>query len=81
MKELFSKISSVATTTELTSLSVFQNDFLKMAETIWSKQLPPERYNGIINLEFALVNPNATKDEIASALVMFGEFSTTFDRT
>lgn len=35
-----------------------------------SKDSPPERYNGIINLIYIFYNPKATSEEIESALVM-----------
>lgn len=47
-----------------------QMDMLKMDESKFSRQLSPaERYNGIRNLLYVFVYPNATSEEIGSALV------------
>lgn len=42
----------------------------KLFQSILSKKVEPERYNGLINLIYVLVYPNATTEEIQSALVM-----------
>lgn len=47
----------------------FGIDELKLFQTILSKQLLPERYNGHINLEYALGSLNATSEEIETSLV------------
>lgn len=44
-------------------------DYVKNYETILSKELPPERYNGIIALLNVLGNVDATPQEIESSLV------------
>lgn len=45
-------------------------DKVKILQSILSKHLPPERYNGLINLFYLFKNPNATSTEISSALVI-----------
>lgn len=45
-------------------------DKLKELKSILSKELPPERYNGIINLIYIFRNPKATSEEIENSLVM-----------
>lgn len=45
-------------------------DDLKIVQTILSKQIPPELYNGIVNFLYMLTNPNTTSEEIGSNLVM-----------
>lgn len=45
-------------------------DGLRIFQAILSKELPPEQYNGIVNVEYAIVCENATSDEIGSALVI-----------
>lgn len=45
-------------------------DYFKILESTLSKQLPPERYNGIINLVYIMLHPNATSEEIANTLVI-----------
>lgn len=47
-----------------------QIDKLKILQSVLSKDLPPERYNGLINLSYVFVYPNATTEEIESALVI-----------
>lgn len=47
-------------------------DYVKLLHLILSKNIPPERYNGIINLYFALAHSNATTEQIKSALVKNG---------
>lgn len=44
-------------------------DIDKILQSALSKQFPPERYNGIINLFYINFNPNATSEEIASVAV------------
>lgn len=46
-------------------------EYYKILESTLSKQLPPERYNGIINLFYILLYPDATSEEIASTLVIY----------
>lgn len=43
-------------------------DNIKILQSIFSRQLPSERFNGIINLIYAS-RPSATHKEIESALV------------
>lgn len=43
-------------------------DYLKIFQSILSKQFPPERYNGVVNVIFASAYSYATTEEI-SALV------------
>lgn len=87
MKEFQSKIYNLRneTTTHRAVTEAFVVDYLKVAQSILSKQLPAERYNGIINLEYVLAYPNATTDETESALVTcinhFFEFFTAFNGT
>lgn len=45
-------------------------DDLKIFQSILSRQLPPERYDGLINLIYVLRYPNATSAEIEGSLVM-----------
>lgn len=45
-------------------------DRVKIIQTILSRQLTPEQYNGFINLDYSLTYQNATSEEIESALVM-----------
>ena len=45
-------------------------DRLKTLQTILSKEMPPERYNGIINVNYILLNHYSTSEEIESSLVM-----------
>lgn len=42
---------------------------LKELQTILSKELPPERYNGIMDLFYIIHNPKSTSEEIESSLV------------
>lgn len=44
-------------------------DELKVFQSILSKDLPPERYNGILDLRYVIFYQNATSNEIKSALV------------
>lgn len=44
-------------------------DYYKILQSTLSKQLPPERYNGILNLYYINLYPNATAEEIANTLV------------
>lgn len=44
-------------------------DYYKILASTLSKQLPAERYNGIINLYYIILYPNATPEEIANTLV------------
>lgn len=43
-------------------------DNANILQTILSKQLPSERFNGLVNLIYA-VRPSATSEEVQSALV------------
>lgn len=45
-------------------------EYLKMLQWALSKRLPTERYMGIMNLYYIIVYPNATTQEIESALVI-----------
>lgn len=47
-------------------------DKAKILQSILSKQLSPERYNGVMNLFYIFQNPNATTADITSALVNAG---------
>lgn len=49
-------------------------DDLKMLQSIFSKQLSSEQYNGMVNLLYVFTYPNATTAEIESALVMYIKF-------
>lgn len=42
----------------------------KILESILSKRLPPQRYNGFVNMWYAMFCRNATSEEIQSALVI-----------
>lgn len=44
-------------------------DGLKVEHSILSKYVPTERLDGVYNLFFAIIYPNATSEEIESALV------------
>lgn len=55
--------------TDLEELEKFV-ELLKMNQLILSKEFPPERFMGIINLEYVALYPNATTNEIESALVI-----------
>lgn len=46
-------------------------EYQKIVQLILSKEFPPERYMGIINLMYATAYPNATTNEIESALVQY----------
>lgn len=48
----------------------YKMDFYKIKQSILSRQLPPERYNGVMNVIYIVLNPNATTEEIESALVI-----------
>lgn len=52
----------------ITDLAVTM-DNVEILRLVLSKQLPAERYNGLINLFYIFENPNATLTEITSALV------------
>lgn len=54
-------------------------DKVKILQAILSKQLPPERYNGIINLLYIYNNPKATLTEITSALVICVKLKHSFE--
>lgn len=45
-------------------------DDMKIVQSILSKQLPPERYNGVINVLYIFKYKNATTEEIENTLVM-----------
>lgn len=45
-------------------------DGLRIFQSILSQQLPPERYNGIVNVEYILYYDNATSEEIENTLVI-----------
>lgn len=45
-------------------------DNLKILRSIFSENLPQEISNGLINLDYVMLYPNATSEEIESALVM-----------
>lgn len=44
-------------------------DTIKVEQFLFLKDVPSERLNGLFNLLFALTYPNATSEEIESALV------------
>lgn len=44
-------------------------DHMKIYQTTYSKKFPSERYNGIMNEYYIILNPNASTDEINTALV------------
>lgn len=46
----------------------FMVDNLQIIQSLLSKQLPPEQFNGVINL-FLAFRPNATEEEIQNAVV------------
>jgi len=46
----------------------FKLDNLKLAALVFSKDLPPERYQGIMNVLYVGLDKNATSEEIQSAL-------------
>lgn len=46
-------------------------DMMKISQTVFSRKLPSERYNGIVNLYYIVYNPNATREEIDIAMVIF----------
>lgn len=55
----------------MTILNIAQKlEELKIIRSIVSKQLPPKRYNGIINLFYVVLYPNATSENIQSTLVI-----------
>lgn len=45
-------------------------DDVKILQELFGKQMPPERYNGLINLMYIFENANATETDITMALVM-----------
>lgn len=45
-------------------------DDVKILQDVFAMQMPPERYDGLINLLFIFKNANATTTEITIALVM-----------
>lgn len=45
-------------------------DNMKIIQTILSKQLQPEQYNGVVNFFYMLSNANTTSEEIEITLVM-----------
>lgn len=49
-------------------------DNYKILQSTLSKQFPPERYNGIVNLFYVNFNPNATAEELASVVVSGAAF-------
>lgn len=67
--EYMKNFHSICNETNVTSIAV-EMDKVKIVQSILSKQLPPERYNGLINLLYIFKNPNVTSVEITSALVM-----------
>lgn len=44
-------------------------DYMKVLQSVLSKNVPAERSNGIMNLCYILFYPKATPEEIKSALV------------
>lgn len=44
-------------------------DNYKILQSSLSKQFPPERYNGIVNMFYVSYYPNATSEEIESVVV------------
>lgn len=44
-------------------------DHMKIYQTTYSKKFPPERYDGIMNVYYIILNPNASTDEVNIALV------------
>lgn len=44
-------------------------DDVKILQELFGKQMPPERYNGLINLLYVFKNANSTMTEITIALV------------
>lgn len=44
-------------------------DQLKIYQTAYLKELPSELYNGVMNVFYMIMNPNATTDEIDISLV------------
>lgn len=62
--------SSDAFIKQMTDLeTAIRMEHVKILESILSKDLPPERYTGILNLFYVFINRNATTEEIESALV------------
>lgn len=53
-------------------------EYLKIFQIDLSKQLPPERYNGIINLIYITLYPNATRNEIEGGLVNISKIQCCF---
>lgn len=56
----------------------FKMDILKIFQSILSKQLPPERSQGIMNLLYICFYTDATTEEIESALVMSDAVNRTY---
>lgn len=54
---------------EMADLAVEMDD-VKILQELFGKQMPPERYNGLINLMYIFKNANATETDITMALVM-----------
>lgn len=52
-----------------TDIAITMDD-LKIFQSILSRELPSERYDGYINLSYILLYSNATSEEIKSSLVM-----------
>lgn len=52
-----------------TDIAITMDD-LKIFQSILSRELPSEQYEGCINLSYILLYPNATSEEIKSSLVM-----------
>lgn len=50
-------------------LSKMHIEQMKIGQIVISKELPSERYNGIYNMHYIILNHNATTDEIDMALV------------
>lgn len=68
VKELYSS-SPYLITASAFDIEIEMDD-LKILQSILSKQLPPERYNGILNLFYIFLDRNATSEEIENTLVM-----------
>lgn len=52
-----------------TSGVIAKMDYYKILQWTLAKQLPPERYNGILNLFYINLHPNSSAEEIATTLV------------
>lgn len=46
------------------------NDRVQIVQSILSKQLQPEKYNGVVYLFYVIFNPDAKTEEVEKALVM-----------